>query len=51
MVVSNCMPGIGALPGGLGDLAHRSRARTVLHDLAVGDGPQVPVGVVDARPA
>ena len=47
IVVSNCMPGIGALPGGLGDLAHEVAGLDRADDRAVGDGPQVPVGVVD----
>ena len=39
--------GIGALPGGLGDLAHEVAGLDRLDDLAGGDRPQVPVGVVD----
>ena len=38
---------IGALPGGLGDLAHEVTGPDRLDDLAGDDGPEVPVGVVD----
>ena len=43
--------GVGALPGRLGDLAEQVAGLDRLDDLAGGDGLQVPVGVVDARPA
>ena len=39
--------GIGALPGALGELAHQVAGPDRLDDLAGGDRPQVPVGVVD----
>ncbi len=38
---------IGALPGGLGELAHEVAGLDGADDLAGGDGAQVPVGVVD----
>src|SRR3546814_13589346 len=41
--------GIGALPGGLGELAHEVTGLDGADDLARGDGPEVPVGVVDDR--
>ena len=51
IVVSNCMPGSAHSHDGLGDLAHEVAGPHRLDDLAGGDRPQVPVGVVDARPA
>ena len=47
IVVSNCMPGSAHSQAAWLIWRMRSRALTVLIDLAGGDGPQVPVGVVD----
>jgi hypothetical protein len=51
MVVSNWHARVGALPRRLGDLAHDVAGLDGLHDLAVGDGAEVPVGRRPRRPA
>ena len=43
--------GVGALPGGVGDLAEEVAGRDRADHLAVGAGRQLPVGAVDAPPA
>ncbi len=47
IVVSNCRPGSAHSHAAVAIWRHRSRARTVLMTATVGDGDEVPVGVVD----
>ena len=51
IVVSNCMPGVGALPRRLRDLAHEVARLDRLHRLAGRDGLEVPVARRRRRPA